>query len=185
MNISIQSQFSKPPYAFSEVVVRPPLYCPPSLGYVFASVFGGRWSTTSWRARPRRPGGTTRTVGSSSLLPEDRMKENMWLAATVYPAALIWYGWTVDRGVHWIVPSIANFFFGVGSMLVFGAATTMLTEFMPKRSSSGVAVNNFVRNIFLVRRRHRDAAAAGRHGRRLAVYHVSDRPRARDPVTRC
>lgn len=24
----------------------------------------------------------------------------------------------------------------------------MLTEFMPKRSSSGVAVNNFVRNIF-------------------------------------
>lgn len=24
----------------------------------------------------------------------------------------------------------------------------MLTEFMPKRSSSGVAVNNFIRNIF-------------------------------------
>lgn len=28
------------------------------------------------------------------------------------------------------------------------AATTMLTEFMPRRSSSGVAINNFVRNIF-------------------------------------
>lgn len=27
------------------------------------------------------------------------------------------------------------------------AATTMLTEFMPKRSSGGVAVNNFCRNI--------------------------------------
>ena len=33
-------------------------------------------------------------------------------------------------------------------MLIFGLATTMLTEFMPKRASSGVAVNNFVRNIF-------------------------------------
>lgn len=33
-------------------------------------------------------------------------------------------------------------------MIVFGVATTMLTEFMPKRSSSGVAVNNFCRNIF-------------------------------------
>lgn len=41
----------------------------------------------------------------------------------------------------------ANFFFGVGSMLIFGMATTMLTEFMPKKSSAGVALNNFVRNI--------------------------------------
>lgn len=43
---------------------------------------------------------------------------------------------------------VANFFFGFGSMLIFGVATTMLTEFMPKKSSSGVAVNNFMRNIF-------------------------------------
>lgn len=43
---------------------------------------------------------------------------------------------------------IANFFFGVGCMLIFSMATTMLTEFMPKKSSSGVALNNFVRNIF-------------------------------------
>lgn len=42
---------------------------------------------------------------------------------------------------------IANFFYGVGSMLIFAMATTMLTEFMPKKSSSGVAVNNFCRNI--------------------------------------
>jgi hypothetical protein len=33
-------------------------------------------------------------------------------------------------------------------MLIFSMATTMLTEFMPKRSASGVAVNNFMRNIF-------------------------------------
>lgn len=43
---------------------------------------------------------------------------------------------------------IANFFFGLGSMLIFSMSTTMLTEFMPKKASSGVAVNNFVRNIF-------------------------------------
>lgn len=33
-------------------------------------------------------------------------------------------------------------------MLIFSMATTMLTEFMPRKSSAGVAVNNFVRNIF-------------------------------------
>jgi MFS family permease len=43
---------------------------------------------------------------------------------------------------------IANFFYGVGSMIVFAMATTMLTEFMPRKASTGIAVNNFVRNIF-------------------------------------
>lgn len=33
-------------------------------------------------------------------------------------------------------------------MLIFGLAITMLTEFMPRRASSGVAVNNFVRMLF-------------------------------------
>lgn len=42
----------------------------------------------------------------------------------------------------------ANFFFGLGSMLIFAMATTMLTEFMPKKASHGIALNNFVRNIF-------------------------------------
>lgn len=42
---------------------------------------------------------------------------------------------------------IANFFYGVGSMLIFAMSTTMLTEFMPNRSSSGVALNNLCRNI--------------------------------------
>lgn len=42
---------------------------------------------------------------------------------------------------------IANFFYGLGSMIIFATVTTMLTEFLPRRSSSGVALNNFVRNI--------------------------------------
>lgn len=33
-------------------------------------------------------------------------------------------------------------------MLIFSLSTTMLTELFKKKSSSGVAVNNFVRNIF-------------------------------------
>lgn len=33
-------------------------------------------------------------------------------------------------------------------MIIFSMVTTMLTEFMPKKSSEGVALNNFVRNLF-------------------------------------
>ena len=99
-------------------------------------------------AREARRAGRYDEKGKLLYRPEDRMKENAWIAAILYPGALIWYGWTVQKGVHWIAPLIATFFFGVGSMLVFAMATTMLTEFMPKKASAGVAVNNLVRCIF-------------------------------------
>lgn len=47
------------------------------------------------------------------------------LAAAISPGALIWFGWTAEKGILWIVPLIANFFFGFGSMIIFGTATTM------------------------------------------------------------
>lgn len=86
--------------------------------------------------------------GKLVFRPEDRMKENAWLAAILWPSALVVYGWTAERHVHVAVPMIANFFFGIGSMLIFALVNTMLTEFMPKRAASGIALNNFVRNIF-------------------------------------
>ena len=145
LNISIQQTFSAPPYGYSVIIIGL-LYIPNSIGYVIASVIGGRW-TDSIMHREARAAGRYDEHGKLILQPEDRMRENAWLAAIIYPGALLWYGWTVEKGVIWIVPMIANFFFGLGSMIIFGVSTTMLTEFMPKKSS-GVAVNNFIRNIF-------------------------------------
>ncbi|KAI9670495.1 MAG: hypothetical protein M1817_004362 [Caeruleum heppii] len=146
LSISIQATFSKIPYNFSTFIVGL-LYIPPSLGYILASVFGGRWTDRIMHREARAAG---RYDENNKLIfhPEDRMRENAWLAAMLYPAAMLWYGWTADKGVYWLAPMIANFFFGIGTMLIFAMATTMLTEFMPKKSSAGVAVNNFVRNIF-------------------------------------
>ncbi|KAK4164804.1 hypothetical protein QBC43DRAFT_43018 [Cladorrhinum sp. PSN259] len=147
LNISIQSTFSSAPYNFSSILVGL-LYLSPSLGYFLASLVGGKWIDHIMTREAKKAERYDPQTGKLVYLPEDRMGENMWLAATLYPGALIWYGWTAEKELHWIVPTVANFFFGCGSMLVFGAVTTMLTEFMPHRSSSGVAVNNFVRNIF-------------------------------------
>lgn len=55
-------------------------------------------------AREAKKAGRYDERGEPVYRPEDRMRENMWLAAFMYPAALIWYGWTADKGVHWIVP---------------------------------------------------------------------------------
>ncbi|KAL4788201.1 major facilitator superfamily domain-containing protein [Aspergillus varians] len=146
LNVSIEHTFGEDPYNFDTIIVGL-LYIPNSLGYFVASIFGGRW-IDSIMVREAKKANRYDENGHLVFRPEDRMRENAWLGAMLYPAALLWYGWTSDRGVFWLAPMIANFFFGIGSMLIFSMATTMLTEFMPRRSSEGVALNNFTRNIF-------------------------------------
>jgi multidrug resistance protein len=146
LNISIQKTFAAPPYSFSTLIVGL-LYIPNSAGYLLASVYGGRWIDFIMHREARKAERYDEN-GKLILRPLDRIKENAWIAAVLWPAALVAYGWTVERGVHWIVPMISNFFFGIGSMLIFSLVNTILTEFMPRRAASGIALNNFVRNIF-------------------------------------
>ncbi|OJJ02830.1 hypothetical protein ASPVEDRAFT_132998 [Aspergillus versicolor CBS 583.65] len=146
LNVSIEHTFGEPPYNFDTLIVGL-LYIPNSLGYMVSSIFGGRW-IDSIMVREAKKANRYDENGKLVFRPEDRMRENAWLGAMLYPSALIWYGWTADRGVFWLAPMIANFFFGIGSMLIFSMVTTMLTEFMPRKSSEGVALNNFMRNIF-------------------------------------
>ncbi|EDU45132.1 AraJ Arabinose efflux permease [Pyrenophora tritici-repentis] len=146
LNISIQRTFAAPPYNFGTFLVGL-LYIPNSLGYFLASIFGGAWIDRIMH-REAKKAGRYDDRGALIFRPEDRMKENAWISAILWPTALIIYGWTARYGIHWIVPMISNFFFGIGSMLIFALVNTMLTEFMPKRAASGIALNNFVRNIF-------------------------------------
>ncbi|KAK2753048.1 hypothetical protein FQN55_005008 [Onygenales sp. PD_40] len=146
LNISLQDTFSRSPYSFSVMIVGL-LYIPTSIGYIIASVFGGMWSDFIMRREAKRANRIDEN-GGYIYRPEDRMRENAYAGALIYPAALIWYGWSVEKQLFWAVPVVANFFFGLGSMIIFSLSTTMLTEFMPKKSSTGVAVNNFMRNIF-------------------------------------
>lgn len=146
LNISVQQTFSIAPYNYSVIIVGL-LYLPNSFGYFITSILGGRWVDRIMH-REARKAGRYDDRGKLIFRPEDRMKENIWLAVFLYPLALIWYGWSVEKGVYVVCPMIANFFFGIGSMLLFGTITTMLSEFMPNQSSHGIALNNFVRNIF-------------------------------------
>ncbi|PPJ51024.1 hypothetical protein CBER1_07833 [Cercospora berteroae] len=145
INIAIQADYGEAPYNFDVLIVGL-LYLAPMLGYAVASQTGGRWIDYLMKRGAARADRYD-AEGKPIFLPEDRMQENIWIAAALYPAAMIWYGWVTQYGVHWIVSCIANFFFGIGAMLVFGCVHTMLTEFTPKKSSAGVALNNFVRQI--------------------------------------
>ena len=102
LNVSIQYTFSRPPYDFSVMIVGL-LYIPNSLGYILASIFGGRW--TDWiMAREAKKADRYDDSGKLVYVPEDRMRENAWSAAILYPGALIWYGWTAEKDIFWLVP---------------------------------------------------------------------------------
>jgi multidrug resistance protein len=116
-NISIQQKFSQPPYNYSEIIVGL-LYLPAGLGYFIASIFGGRWIDRIMTKQAIKANRYDEN-GKLIYLPEDRFRENMWLANTMYPIGLLIYGWTLNYGVIFIVPAIGSFIFGASSMLVF------------------------------------------------------------------
>lgn len=102
MNISIQDTFGKAPYEYSTLIVGL-LYVPNALGYILASSFGGRWMDIIMQREAKK----VNRIGEDGKLiyrPEDRMRENAWLGAILYPSALIWYGWAAQNGVFWLVP---------------------------------------------------------------------------------
>jgi hypothetical protein len=102
LNISIQYSFERQPYDFSTLIIGL-LYLPNSLGYILASLIGGRWMDWIMK-REALKANRVDEHGKLVFRPEDRMRENAWLGALVYPIALIWYGWTVEEGVFWIAP---------------------------------------------------------------------------------
>lgn len=102
LNISIQQTFEDAPYNFSTIIVGL-LYLPNSIGYLLTSIFGGKWMDNIMH-REAVKAGRFDEKGRPIYLPEDRMKENALLGSMLYPSALIVYGWTVQKGVHWIVP---------------------------------------------------------------------------------
>lgn len=102
LNISLETTFSKPPYGFNTIELGL-AYMPNSVGYFLASLFGGKW-TDKIMVDAAKKAKRYDENGELIYRPADRMRENAWLAAFLYPSALIWYGWSAQKGIHWIVP---------------------------------------------------------------------------------
>ncbi|CAH0017825.1 unnamed protein product, partial [Clonostachys rhizophaga] len=99
VNISLEHIFSNAPYSFPSWMVGF-VYTPASIGYIVASLFGGRWMDKIMRRRAEK---NDRYDGNGKLiyLPEDRMRENAWCGVLGYPAAAIWYGWAAHYRLFW------------------------------------------------------------------------------------
>lgn len=159
LNISIQYSYERQPYDFSTLIIGL-LYIPNSIGYITASVFGGKWmdKIMAREARKKQNHGEALV-----LLPEDRMRENAWLGAFLYPAALIIYGWTTGSGVIWVVPVS----FRIPVHLVISYNVTQMQE--PNRLTCGILDDI---KLLLWYWKHADILALDYHAHRISTSPV-------------
>lgn len=103
------------------------------LGIGIGSVIG-QWVYTVWGNRSVR-----RALAKGNFTPEKRLPL-MFPGAAAMPIGLFWYGWTVEKHTHWIVPIIGTGFVGFGLMLIFVSHHPSLrsaTSFTPTRALEG------------------------------------------------
>lgn len=137
LNVGLETLYSSEPYNFSSIYVGL-TYIPNSLGYVISSVVAGRYSDYVVRKEKKLLG---------YFNAESRFAEHVYIAMVIYPISIIFFGWTAYYKVHWVVPLVASFLFGLSSMVVLGNSATYLVDALPGKGSSGIALNNFVRFI--------------------------------------
>ncbi|EHK46037.1 uncharacterized protein TrAtP1_013129 [Trichoderma atroviride] len=70
--------------------------------------------------------------------PEMRLPMMIFYAAFC-PISFFWYGWTADKGVHWIVPIIGMVPFGFGLMGLYLPIQTYIIDSYPTHAASGSA----------------------------------------------
>jgi multidrug resistance protein len=84
---------------------------------------------------------------TSHLTPETRLPLAM-VGGPVLTIGLFLFGWSAAYRVHWIVPTIAEAFFGIGNMLIFMSCMMYITDtYGPLYSASAMASNAILRYV--------------------------------------
>ena len=63
------------------------------------------------------------------------------------PIGLLIYGWSSQYLIHWIVPDIGLFFFGMGTIAAFQCVTTYLVDTYARFAASAVAAVTILRSL--------------------------------------
>jgi MFS family permease len=80
--------------------------------------------------------------------PEQRIHVFITLpSALAIPIGLVVYGWTADKGVHWIAPMIGVAILGFGMMGIFMSVQTYLIDSYTAHAASVTAANAVLRSI--------------------------------------
>jgi len=75
-----------------------------------------------------------------------RLGKLIYIAACVGPALIV-YGWTAEKRVHWIVPILALIPFGFGMVGIFMGGQTYIVDSFSTYAASAVAATTCLRSL--------------------------------------
>ena len=87
-----------------------------------------------------------RLAAGGEMKPEYRLPP-LLIACLLTPIGFLWYGWTVDKKVHYIVPIIGTVFVGLGQIGTFMPVLTYLIDTFPQYAASVIAANTILRSL--------------------------------------
>lgn len=115
------------------------MYIPLGLGFFLGTGFFSVAIEHTYRKLTRKNGGVPK--------PEYRLP---WLICSGIgiPIGLIWYGWSAQKHLHWIMPSIGLFIFGFTLVAVFQTIQNYLIDMNNRFAASSVAAAAVFRSLF-------------------------------------
>ncbi|OJD18068.1 hypothetical protein AJ78_01898 [Emergomyces pasteurianus Ep9510] len=63
------------------------------------------------------------------------------------PIGLFWYGWTAEKGVHYVVPIVGTGFVGVGMILIMMTGSTYIVDAFTVHAASAMAASTVLRSL--------------------------------------
>ncbi|MCJ1329960.1 hypothetical protein MMC10_006641 [Thelotrema lepadinum] len=115
-------------------------YLSNGIGCILGTFLAGRLLDIEYRRYKAR------YAGPSEDFPLEKARlRATWLYATLQTAALVVFGWTLDKGIHISVPLICLFLIGWASVSIQSCVTTFIVDVYTDRSASATAALNLVR----------------------------------------
>ncbi|GAA5868957.1 hypothetical protein JCM16303_000319 [Sporobolomyces ruberrimus] len=86
-------------------------------------------------------------IKNGGTLPPEARLPLCCVAGVMLPVGLFWFAWTTQPSVHWIVPVIAGFPFGMAMVMVFLTMFSYLIDVYYVFAASALAANAVLRSL--------------------------------------
>lgn len=115
------------------------MYIPMGIGFIIGVIF---WTYMVGNVYERL---TSRNNGVAK--PEFRLP--CLIASSIFiPVGLIWFGWSAQKKLHWIMPGIGSAIFAMGLVCVFQTIQNYLIDMNVRYAASSVAAAALFRSLF-------------------------------------
>lgn len=137
MITTIPSVYSKS-YGFKQSTTGL-MYLSLGVGFVLGVVFWTYALGVVYNRLVEKNGGVAR--------PEFRLP-CLFVTSAIIPIGLLWYGWSAEKKLHWIMPCIGSAIFAFGLVCVFQTLQAYLIDMEPRFAASSIAAAAIFRSLF-------------------------------------